>query len=236
MAKTFQALSYWPFYSILKFFTHYKVYGQENLKGLEKGPIIFASNHASYVDGPICAAAMPRYKGELYPKTLFPIRFLASGRYFKWQYFPISWYVHLNGSIKVWKGTGRPLKEVLKETIIALNNNQHVWIYPEGKRTPDGRLGQGKRGVACLHQETGAPIVPVAIKSTLDVLSPKTLLGTKILTAHIGKPIYSLGNVSLEEGTAKVMQAIGEVFDQENSTSQATKQPTQKPSLNDIIH
>lgn len=56
----FQIIIYWITTAVLKFFTHFEVEGQENLKAVENGPIIFASNHVSYIDGGICGVAMPR--------------------------------------------------------------------------------------------------------------------------------------------------------------------------------
>ena len=208
VAKIFQAITYWPIYSALRFFVCFEVYGQENLKGLENKPIIFASNHASYIDGPISAAIMPRYQGEFYPKRFFPIRFLVLDKYFNWGYLLTAFYVRINGSIRIWRGTGGDLGIILKGAINALKNNDHIWIFPEGKMTQDGKLRQGKRGVTYLHQQTNAPIVPIYIKGTLGILSWKTLFRTRKVTVYIGQPINSLGNVSLEQGTAKVMSAI----------------------------
>lgn len=209
IAKYFQALTYWPIYGTLRILTHFKIEGQENLKGLENKGIIFASNHASYVDGPICAASIPR-KG-FYPKRFFPIRFLALDKFFKCRYLLVALYVWLNGSIKISR-TGGDLRKSLMNAIDALNNNACVWIYPEGKMTRDGNLQSGKRGVAFLYQQTGAPIVPVALIGTFGILSLKTLLRTRKVKVKIGKPIYSLGNLSLEEGTDVVMQKIAELL------------------------
>src|SRR3990167_1738845 len=58
--RAVQQITYWPIYLALKFFFRYRVEGQENLKGLGDKPVIFVSNHASFLAGPICAAAMPR--------------------------------------------------------------------------------------------------------------------------------------------------------------------------------
>jgi 1-acyl-sn-glycerol-3-phosphate acyltransferase len=209
IAKTFQALTYWPIYWTLKFFVHFKIEGQENLKGLEDKAIIFASNHASYVDGPICAASMPRE--GFYPKRFFPIRFSALDKYFRYRYLLVALYVWINGSIKIFR-TGGDLRKSLMNAIDALNNNACVWIYPEGKLTRDDKLQPGKRGVAFLHQQTGAPIVPIGIIGNYGILSFRTLSRKNKLRVRIGKPIYSLGNASLEEGVNIVMQKIAELL------------------------
>lgn len=205
IAKIFQAITYWPIYLLLKFFVFFEIKGQENLRGLENKAVIFASNHTSYIDGPICAAAMPR--NGFYPKDFFPIRFLAMEKYFKWYYLVVSWYVWINGSIKIFKASG-DLKKALVDTIKALENKNHVWIYPEGGITKDGELRQGKRGIAYLHQRTESPIVPVCLNGTFKILSFKTLVFGKKVKINIGKPIYNLGNDSLEQNVEKIMQEI----------------------------
>ncbi|NOY35772.1 MAG: 1-acyl-sn-glycerol-3-phosphate acyltransferase [bacterium] len=214
--KIFQTLTYWPIFLALKFFVHYKVEGQENLKGLENKGVIFASNHASYLDGPISAASMPR--NSLFPRDFFPIRFLAFKKFFglRGQFpFPISilvtFYVRINGSIPVEK-TGGDLFKALSAAINGLKQGGKLWIYPEGAITKDGKLRQGKRGVVFLHRRTKAPIVPVAIIGNYGILSPGTILRKNKIKVKIGKPIYSLGDVSLEDGASAVMRVIGELI------------------------
>jgi 1-acyl-sn-glycerol-3-phosphate acyltransferase len=212
--KFFQQITYWPIYLILKILFRYKIEGQENLKGLENQPVIFASNHASLIDGPISAAAMPRE--GLTPKSFFPVRFLVAKEFFSWRttpfLFPLSsltaFYVRANGSIPVDRGAPGDLSYKLKEAIEVLKKGAKLWIYPEGKITKDGNLQPGKRGVAYLHQATSAAIVPVALIGTFKILSFKKILNRARVKVIIGKPIYSLGNVSLEEGTEKIMKEI----------------------------
>lgn len=213
IAKFFQALTYWPIFGALKIFTDYTVVGQENLKGLENKAIIFASNHASYFDGPISAACMPR-KG-FYPKNFFPVRFLSLKEFFGWKNrfgFPLSvltaLYVRINGSVPVEKAGG-DLKKVLNNSIIALKNKDKLWIYPEGRRSLDGKLQKGKRGVVFLHKETGAPIVPVAIIGNHNLSSAsRFLLRKNKIRMVVGKPIYLDNNLSLDEGVNIIMKKI----------------------------
>jgi len=221
IAKVVQALTYWPIYLLLKFFVHYQVEGQESLRELEKRGVIFASNHASYIDGPISAASMPR--SGWWPSKFFPIRFLALKKFFNFFGgfpFPISLftaaYVRLNGSIPV-ERTGGDLFKALEEVIKELRAGAKIWIYPEGGITKDGNLQQGKRGVVFLHQQTGAPIVPVALIGTFKILSLKTLFRKNKVKVNIGKPIYSLENCSrencdLEAGVEKIMSNIAELM------------------------
>lgn len=212
IAKYFQALCYWPFYGTFKFFMHFKVYGQENLHGLDNKAIIFASNHGSYIDGPIAAAMMPRRKGQFYPKNFFPIRFLALKKYFNWYYLLVSAYVWINGCVKIERGSGKELNVVLSHAIEELKKDQHLWIFPEGGFDGNPQIRPGKRGVAFLHQETGVPVIPVAIKGTHNILSFKTLLGLNRVSAKFGKPMYAISNPNLDEGVKKIMAEISDLY------------------------
>lgn len=215
--KLFQQLIYWPVYLLLKSLFRYRVEGQENLKRLENEPVIFASNHATFMDPQICGTAMPR--NSLIPKRFFPVRFVTAKEYTNWlrnpAYFPFSLivasYVRLNGAIPVARGL-RNIEQNLTEAVEILKSGGKVWIYPEGKQTLDGKLQSGKRGAAYLHQITGAAIVPVGISGNFKMFYPSELLkfifGFKKLRTRIGKPIYSLGDVSPEEGTNRVMKEI----------------------------
>lgn len=100
MPTIFQIIFYWFTYAVLKFFAHFEVEGQENLKEVENRSVIFASNHASYIDGGICCGiAMPR--SSLWPKKFLPMRFLTVDRFFTWRYFPINIFLKMGGTVKV---------------------------------------------------------------------------------------------------------------------------------------
>jgi len=214
LAKIVQILAYWPVYALLKFFFRLEIKGQNNLIGLDGQSVIFASNHASYIDGLICAASMPRWKGEFYPKMFFPLRFLVWYRYLSIKFLFIAIYIWINGSIKI-VPRGGDLKKCLSETIMLLERGEKIWIYPEGKISPDGKLHQGKRGVSYLHKVTNIPVVPVGITGNFGILSFKTLLRKNKVIVNIGRPINSLddsGNGSLEEGVGKVMTSIKDLI------------------------
>lgn len=217
LIKLFQQTNYWPTCLLLKALFSLRVEGQENIKGLESGPVIFASNHASYMDSLLAGAAMPR--GSLVPKRFFPLRFIAAGEYCSIRTSPIPFpfsllavsYVRINGSIPVYKGGGS-LRKTLKGAIDFLGRGGKLWIYPEGMMTRDGKLQPGKRGVAFLHKEAGAPIVPVAILGTYEALTWKNLLRARKITVRIGKPIFALENESIESGTQTIMNEIASLI------------------------
>lgn len=215
--KLVQTLSYWPIYLSLKLFWNYQVEGQENLKGLENKAIIFASNHASCFDGSIGGVSMPRHK-NFYPSDFFPIRFLVWRKYYNWNNpfpFPLnllaSAYIRINGSLPV-ERTGGDLLKALTTVIESLKQKNKIWIFPEGEVTKDGNLQAGRRGVAFLHQQTKAPIVPIALNGTFKMFSLKNLLKRRQIKIKIGQPIFSLENLSLEQGVEKIMSEIAELL------------------------
>lgn len=213
-AKIFQQLIFWPTFFLLKLFFDYRIEGAENLKGLEDKAVIFASNHGSYIDAPVCAIALP-WK-NFYTSRFFPIRFLAHEKYCDWKTsslpFPISVfgaaYIKLNGSIKVKEGLG-DLNIALCEPIIFLKKNGKIWIHPEGQISPDGKLGRGKRGIAFLYKETGAVIVPVGLVNNYKLHTFNKFFSRPTVIVRFGKPIYSFKNPeALEENVDEIMKEI----------------------------
>ncbi|MBI5045798.1 MAG: 1-acyl-sn-glycerol-3-phosphate acyltransferase [Candidatus Niyogibacteria bacterium] len=207
-AKVFQMLCYWPIYLLLKCLVNYRVEGQENLCGLENRPVIFVSNHASWLDGFLCAMAMPR--NGLVPRKFYPLRFLVTNRFMRlWDIrMPVAIFTHLNASIKV-RRAGGDVALAMREAVEVLRSGAKVWMFPEGKFTLDGKIGRGKRGAPYLHRETGAFIVPVGISGHFDVLSERHIykLGVKV-RVNIGRPMCLPVGISLEEGSAIIMDKI----------------------------
>ncbi len=218
LAKMFQCISYWPTYLILKLFLHFQIKGQDNLSGLENKPIIFASNHASLIDASMIAVSMSRLRGFFCPK-FFPIRFLASDHF---KLHPIKnlliiFYIWIHGSIWIHK-SNRDLNVSLCDAVKALKNKEKILIFPEGKRTKTGELGEPRRGVAYLEKETGAIIVPIAIINTFHLIRPKNLiwafLGIKKPKVIFGKPfkINIFSETPLENGSRQVISKIKELM------------------------
>jgi len=204
---------------VLKIFTRLEIGGQENIKEVEDGPVIFASNHNSFIDSGISAAAMP--KNSVYLKKIAPLKFLVMDKYFSWKILPIRIFLELMGAIKVKKAKikledSNHLHEVLSEPVKFLKQGGKVWIYPEGGFHKDGTPKKLRVGVAFLRRQTGAPILPIRIIGNDQVMSkiipflPKltTLIGLNKLKVIIGKPIYSLGNLSLEDASSEIMRSI----------------------------
>lgn len=207
---------------VFKVLFHFKVEGRENLKIIENGPVIFVSNHNSYIDGGIAGVSL--LKGGSYSKKFFPIKYLVASEYFKWKYFPINVFVMLVGSLKVKRTQTKMLDnshlfEVLSKAIKALNNGDKVWMYPQGGFNNDGTPKKPRSGAVFLHQQSKAPLLPARIIGNDGVMSKrapflpalKTLAGLNRVKVVFGKPIYSLETPDIEQGTKILMDKIEEL-------------------------
>lgn len=129
-------------------------------EGLEhipaSGPAILASNHLSFLDHAFLPCAIDR-----------PIFFLGKSDYFSgWQRF----FFERMGVMPVDRGGGHAAEASLRKGEQILQSGRLLGIYPEGTRSPDGRLYRGKTGPVRLALRTGAPIVPVAMIGSFEVL------------------------------------------------------------------
>ena len=217
-----QGVVCWTALGVFKILFRFKVLGQENLKEVENGSVIFASNHNSYIDGGIAGAGL--LKGSSYSNNFFPVRYLVASEYFKWKYFPVNIFAMIVGSVKlkkakIKKGDNSHLLEVLSEPIRILRQGEKIWIYPEGGFNDDGTPKKPRHGVVFLHQQTKSPIVPVRIIGNDKVMSKrapfvptfKTLLGLNRVKVVFGKPIYYLDELDIDQGTKMLMDKIEEL-------------------------
>lgn len=131
---------------------------------LEQGrPYIFAANHQSQFD----IFVLQGYLG-------FDFRWLAKLELFKIPVFGKA--MALAGYIPVDRAHGRKALQSLDEAARRIAGGASVIIFPEGTRSPDGRLGQFKAGAMVLAIKAGVPVVPVAIVGTHQVLPKGRLL------------------------------------------------------------
>jgi long-chain acyl-CoA synthetase len=135
-----------------------KVYGRERLTG--QGYIL-CPNHGSYLDGFILAYAVP---GPLRHR-LFSLGY--SG------YFDVPVVRDLLRLIRVIPvDSARNLVAAMQVSSYILRNGQVLSIFPEGVRTPNGEVGQFKKGVAILARELDAKLVPVYIQGSFETWPP----------------------------------------------------------------
>jgi 1-acyl-sn-glycerol-3-phosphate acyltransferase len=140
--------------------------GVENVP--REGPAILASNHLSFSDHFFGLLPLPRKATFLAKSEYFTgrgLKGLVSKAFFRGV-----------GQIPVDRAGGEASERALKTGLRVLAQGKLLGIYPEGTRTPDGRLYRGKTGVARLALESGAPVIPCAMISTFELMPPGRLL------------------------------------------------------------
>jgi 1-acyl-sn-glycerol-3-phosphate acyltransferase len=161
------------------------VEGLENVPA--KGGAVLAGNHLSVADEYIMGAVVPRH-----------IAFWAKAEYFNGTGlggFAMKTLMRGLGAIEVNREGGRAALTALDAAIPALRGGELVGVYPEGTRSPDGRLYRGRTGAARLALLAGVPIIPIGVIGTERVQPigrkiPK--LGAKV-TIRFGKPMDFTG-------------------------------------------
>jgi 1-acyl-sn-glycerol-3-phosphate acyltransferase len=150
------------------------VEGRDNVP--EEGPAIIASNHLSFSDS-IFMPLMVRRK----------VTFVAKAEYFTGRGLKgllTKWFFVGTGTIPVDRSGGRAAQAAIETGLRILREGKLFGIYPEGTRSPDGRLYRGKTGVARLALESGAPVIPVVMLNS-DEIQPLGRLLPKIRRVRI---------------------------------------------------
>ncbi|SCG47595.1 1-acyl-sn-glycerol-3-phosphate acyltransferase [Micromonospora coxensis] len=148
----------------------------------DSGPVILASNHLSFSDSIFTPLVVPR-----------KVTFIAKAEYFTGRGIK-GWLTKAffagTGCIPVDRSGGRAAQAALDTQLTVLRAGGIAGIYPEGTRSPDGRLFRGKTGVARLALESGAPVVPMAMLNS-DEIQPTGKLIPKIARVRIrfGAPL-----------------------------------------------
>jgi len=151
-------------------------------KGLENipadGPVILACNHQSFIDSFFVPLVVKRQ-----------VVFLGKADYFSTR--RTAWFFKAAGVIPVRREGGSASEAAIQAGVRELRNGHLVGIYPEGTRSPDGRLYRGKTGVARMALLARCPVVPVASFGTRE-LQP---IGKKMpklsgrIEVQFGKPL-----------------------------------------------
>ena len=195
-----------------------KVKGLRNVPS--SGPVIIASNHLSFSDSIFMPLVVPR-----------KVTFLAKSEYFT-SPGPKGLLKKLTfialGQVPVDRSGGRRSEAALITGLKVLAEGKCLGIYPEGTRSPDGRLYKGRTGIARLAIESGAPIIPVAMFNT-EKIQPTGTVVPKVMRVEMifGEPLYFEGDSTdllyLREVTDKIMATIQALSGQEYVDTYATK-------------
>lgn len=131
--------------------------GEEHVP--RSGGVILAANHVSEIDTYVLPALMRR-------QVTFPAKaeLFAGNRGFGSKV--VAWFLRAVGQVPLDRSGGRASRDGLGPIIQVVRDGGVAGIFPEGTRSPDGRLYKGKTGVARLALATGAPVVPVGVTGT----------------------------------------------------------------------
>jgi 1-acyl-sn-glycerol-3-phosphate acyltransferase len=138
------------------------VTGEENVPAT--GAAIIASNHLSVIDSIYLPLLLER-----------PVSFAAKSEYFTGTRLRdrlVGAYLRSTNQVSTDRTGGRAAHDMLEAALHHLGSGQLFGIYPEGTRSPDGRLYRGRTGVGFLALHSGAPVIPVAMIGTDRVLPP----------------------------------------------------------------
>ena len=202
-----------------------------HVEGLEHiprtGGAVFAGNHLSVADELFLGSVVPRH-----------LAFWAKSEYFDGTGVG-GWFTRslLNGlgAIRVERGGGRAALTAFDGAIPVLRSGDAVAVYPEGTRSPDGRLYRGRTGAARLAVAAGVPLVPVGVLGTDKVQPigqnyPKPFRGK--VTIRFGKPIETAGRAddrtSLRALTDELMAEIQKLTGQEYVPRYAPAKPAKE--------
>ena len=160
--------------------------GRPRVTGLEyipaSGPAILASNHLSFIDSMYLPLVVSR-----------PVVFPAKAEYFAAK-GPLGrvWaaYLRSTNQLEMDRSDANSAQATLEAAAGILRRGDLFGFYPEGTRSPDGRLYRGRAGLGWLALNTGAPVIPVAMIGTRKMLPPGAPVPRPTrIDIKIGKPL-----------------------------------------------
>jgi 1-acyl-sn-glycerol-3-phosphate acyltransferase len=162
---------------------------------------VYACNHLSYMDTPAIFAALP-----------FQFRILARSDLWKLPF--IGWHLNRSGQIAVNVDNPRASIASLTNGVRALKSGMPLFVFPEGGRSRDGKLGTFMSGPAYMAIRAGVPLIPMALVGTYELLPIHTRhFSPRPLELRIGAPISTQGLTTRqsEQLTEQLRQAIEEL-------------------------
>ncbi|MEV5482060.1 lysophospholipid acyltransferase family protein [Streptomyces sioyaensis] len=204
-----------------------RVLYRPEVEGMERipatGPVILAGNHVTFIDSLFLGLLVKR-----------PVYFIGKDEYVTGKGLKgwlMAWFFTSTGMIPVDRDGGHGGVAALMTGRRLLEEGKVFGIYPEGTRSPDGRLYRGRTGIARLTLMTGAPVVPFAMIGT-DKVQPGGKGRPRIapVTVRFGAPLdfsrydgMDRDRYVLRAVTDEVMSEVMELSGQEYVDIYATK-------------
>ena len=212
MSEAFPQVAMSPLYGVSHYWLRvmFDMFFRGEVAGLESlpkhGAFLIAANHASHLDPPLIGSHVPRQMCFFARKTL-------------WVGGAMSWWLDGVGTIPVDRDGGQDVS-ALKRVLRALAEGKVMILFPEGTRSPDGRLQTPKPGVGFIVCKTQVPVVPARIFGSFEAFGkgakvPK--LGSPV-TVVFGKPIPptvyddpKAGKERYQVASARIFEKIAEL-------------------------
>jgi 1-acyl-sn-glycerol-3-phosphate acyltransferase len=175
-----------------------EVVGTENFP--REGPFLIASNHASHLDPPLVGSQIAKQMRFFARKSLWNNRLLG-------------WWLDQVETIPVERDSGDI--GAIKRVMQALKEDRAVVLFPEGTRSPDGRLQKPKAGVGLMACKTGVPVVPCRVYGSFLAFGKGSLIprfGTPV-TIVFGRPIAASEYDDPTAGKARYETAAQRIMD-----------------------
>jgi len=172
-------LMYWVGVKGLVFITRVagmrvNVEGRENIP---EGVCLFAANHTSNADAPAIVGAIPRRLAIFGRKSLFDIPIVGLA-------FRLAKFVPVD------RGNREAALASVKQAVEYIKSGSSFLVYPEGTRSPDGRMQRFKKGSFVMAIEAGVPIIPVACAGAHRIMKKNSLtIHPGKVTVRFGKPV-----------------------------------------------
>jgi len=149
---------------LISFAYRLRVKGLENIP--DKGPVIIVANHVSYVDALVITAAIRR-----------PIQFVMDHNIFKTP--GMGWVFRQMKAIPIAGAKEDPamMEKAFERVRHALSEGEVIGIFPEGKLTRDGEMNPFRPGIEKIVEQTGAPVVPLALRGLWGSFFSRTANG-----------------------------------------------------------
>jgi 1-acyl-sn-glycerol-3-phosphate acyltransferase len=177
-----------------------EIVGQEHVPAT--GAVIIAANHVSFADEiftPLAARRQVLYFAKAEYFTAPGLRGRAMAAFFR-----------ACGHVPVERADTRSAAGVIDIGVELLHGGGALGIYPEGTRSPDGNLYKFRTGVARVALRSGAPVVPVGLVGTRDVLAPGSKRWHRApVGVHFGAPLH-FGDRAGEERSSRVLREVTE--------------------------
>lgn len=147
-----------------------------------EGPAIIVCNHLSFVDSVFLPLAVPRRMSYLAKSDYFTGKGVRGAI--------VKWFFTASGQLPIDRAGGKASEASLNTGLQVLAEGRILGLYPEGTRSPDGRLYRGRTGVARMVLEAHVPVIPVAVIGT-DKVMPlgERLPRVKKVTVRMGEPL-----------------------------------------------